>query len=677
MKSILVIPFYKNENYIDNFSKYFDKNPTERDLFEKIYIINDCPTSDGSGYLQAETTKAGFEYLENPENIGFLKTVNIGFEIAKNNSANLILLNSDTLPYSGSFRELLACFAADPMLGCVAPRSNNATICNILPSPVYIESNDDFIRVTALFDRTKKLVPQITYAPVTNGFAIAIKSSVIQSFGGYSEVFNPGYEEENEYCLRVSAHGFKIGIANHSFIGHLEGRSFGLKAGRTELRDRNHAILLSMYPYYYDLLRLHADTYEVIAYSKLISAFQRGEGYILVDGGTLTPLYNGTNKLIVEISRALISLGNVVHLICNKEAFEFHALDNVPGLIRISAHDIDGQYLVGMKIAQPFDHGAILTIPSNCIYAIDIFFDTIAIDCSPIRAANPNIYGLWSSLSRLFSHISFISAHSKRQFELRFSSGESRNYVDLLPIDISIPTVASVDISDIEHTATPYALVIGNKFKHKGLEIALSQLPAKDNFEYVVLGADVDVNIRQDIRVFPAGEIDSSVLHSLFTNCQFVVLPSYAEGFGYSLLEALSYRKKIYLRDIPCYREIQEGLDFRIAALIHYVENFNQVNFEKYETHAIEFRNQTYQDYVTPMLRQAFHSVEKNMFAELCRRIQFLTIVSPKSPPPPKSREEKLLDLYGALYQKPILRPFLKLAKLFYLCVKRIYTLVA
>ena len=208
MKSILVIPFYKNENYIDNFSEYFNKYQSEKNIFEKIYIINDCPTSEGSEYLRSECAKAGFEFLQNDENLGFLKTVNIGFDIARKSFSNLIILNSDTLPYADSFKELLACLMADPMLGCVAPRSNNATICNISSKPVYLESEQDFIRITALFERTKNLVPQITYSPVTNGFAIAIRSQVIQSFGGYSEVFDPGYEEENEYCLRLSAHGY-------------------------------------------------------------------------------------------------------------------------------------------------------------------------------------------------------------------------------------------------------------------------------------------------------------------------------------------------------------------------------------------------------------------------------------------------------------------------------------
>ena len=671
MKSILVIPFYKNENYIDNFSEYFNKYQSEKNIFEKIYIINDCPTSEGSEYLRSECAKAGFEFLQNDENLGFLKTVNIGFDIARKSFSNLIILNSDTLPYADSFKELLACLMADPMLGCVAPRSNNATICNISSKPVYLESEQDFIRITALFERTKNLVPQITYSPVTNGFAIAIRSQVIQSFGGYSEVFDPGYEEENEYCLRVSAHGYKIGIANHSFIGHLEGRSFGLKEGRSQLRDKNHAILLSMCPYYYDLLALHSDTYEVIAYSKLISAFQRGEGIVLVDGSTLSPLYNGTNKLIVEFSRALTSLGYAVHLVCNLEAFNFHSLNNLPRIVQLSAADIDGQYLVGVKIGQPFDHGAILTIPDNCIYAVDIFFDTIALDCSSIRAGNPHIYGLWASIGYLFSHISFISAHSKKQFELRFASDASRHYADLLPIDLSMPEPMT-KVSEQDTQSVPYALVIGNKFKHKGLENAWKQLPTKDNFEYVILGAEVDIGNRSDVKIYPAGEIEKVILDSLFLNCKFVILPSYAEGFGYSLLEALSYKKKIYVRDIPCYREIQDELDYRTAALIEYVENFDQISFDEYEAESVDFDNQTYEDYVSPIMRQAFYAVEKNMFSDLCRRIQFLRLVSPKPAPLPRTREEKLLDLYGALYQKPILRPFLKLAKLFYFGSRRL-----
>jgi GT2 family glycosyltransferase len=98
-KYICVIPFYGNEELIENFIKYFDDNRQEKDLLKDVYIINDKPISDKKSYLKSRAIEAGFIYSENEDNIGFIKTSNIGFEIAKKTGSNIILLNSDVMPY--------------------------------------------------------------------------------------------------------------------------------------------------------------------------------------------------------------------------------------------------------------------------------------------------------------------------------------------------------------------------------------------------------------------------------------------------------------------------------------------------------------------------------------------------------------------------------------------------
>jgi GT2 family glycosyltransferase len=651
MKNILIIPFYQNEQYIDNFVKYFSSHQSECDLFEKICIFNDCPDSPGSTYLQEQCALAKFEYIPNEINLGFLKTANRGFAIAKDFGANLVLLNSDTLPHKNAFYELLKCFETDSMIGCVAPRSNNATICNLFSAPFYIESDADLKKIVEVFEESKNYVPQISYAPVTNGFCIAIRCNVIKSFPDYSEEFNPGYEEENDYCLRVSSHGFRIAIANYAFIGHLEGRSFGLNHGRNELKEKNHFLLLQKYSFYNNLLTMHAREYSTKAYASIIAALSRGVNKILVDASNLGPYYNGTNKLIVECVHALASCDYEVDLVVSEEAFSFHGLSEFRGVSRLSA-GVQGNYFYGFRIGQPFNHGALVFVPSSAIYGINIFFDSIAIDCPQLYEDHPEIYGIWSICQRLFSHISFISDHSHKQFVLRFGGVIENLYTNLLPRSIESKEIEPMPYLDEKK----YALVVGNKFTHKGLEIALKELPRIAGLEYLVISGELNGHNRSDFKFLAAGELSEERMHELYFNCECVIFPSFAEGFGYPVLEALSYGKRIFLRDIDCYREIASGLDVNLINLVSFVDTFSKISISDFSNNKIQsFNRETYEEYVSNIFGDIEKKSPEDFFNNLVLKIQLLELIHLQEDPK-KSLLRYIKHKYNSLVKIRVLR---------------------
>lgn len=657
MNNILVIPFYKNEKFVDNFVKYFSEFPNEFNLFKKICIINDCPDSSESDYLEQQCALAKFEYVKNDINLGFLQTANKGFLIANDFDANLVILNSDTLPYKGAFEELIKCFEIDPMIGCVSPRSNHATICNLFPEKVFIESQEDFSRMADIFEISKNYVSKISYAPVVNGFSIALRSTVIKAFSGYSEEFNPGYEEENDFCLRVATHGYRNAIANHAFIGHLEGKSFGLNGGRDELKEKNHALLLKKYPYYYSLLSRYSEEPSTRGYQNILTALKRGRHEIIVDASNLGAYYNGTNKLIVESVRALISLGYQVSLLANDEAILFHNLNDVPQIKIIN--QFNGQYFLGMRIGQPFKHEDLVHIPNHSIVAINVFLDTIALDCPQIYLEIPQIYGLWSYLDKVFSHISFISDHSKDQFKLRFHTLAKNYSANLLPRVIPMQLPPKNENSNRGR----YALVIGNKFTHKGVEIALSELPRIQGLKYLILSGGFESAERVDVSLLSSGGLSNDEMSSLYSDCEFIVFPSFSEGFGYPLVEALAFRKRIYLRDIPSYREILFGLDKNLVSLVTYVDHFSKVSIDhQNKTINAPGYNEDYEGYIKAIIKESDAKDARVFFNEYVTRIQILTLINR-----PVNNEKILYSLltglYRRLYTYKILRPCLKISK--------------
>ena len=74
------------------------------------------------------------------------------------------------------------------------------------------------------------------------GFCLLIKREVIDAIGLLDEQFGIGYFEDDDYCLRAIAAGFRPVIAGDGFVHHFGSRTFlgsGVDAGA--LMRENHA----------------------------------------------------------------------------------------------------------------------------------------------------------------------------------------------------------------------------------------------------------------------------------------------------------------------------------------------------------------------------------------------------------------------------------------------------
>ena len=71
-------------------------------------------------------------------------------------------------------------------------------------------------------------------------------------------------------------------------------------------------------------------------------------------------------------------------------------------------------------------------------------------------------------------NISFISAYSKDQFIVKLGHDNSRLQVALLPLDTKPAIRKYLHQTD---SKKEIVVIVGNKFKHKGVDIALKELP--------------------------------------------------------------------------------------------------------------------------------------------------------------------------------------------------------
>ncbi|MBK6614401.1 methyltransferase domain-containing protein [Ottowia sp.] len=194
----------------------------------RLIVINDAsPEPEVTDYLRAVApTDARITLLENEHNLGFVGTVNRG--MALSGHADVLLLNSDTEVAGDWLDRIRAAAYGDQMIASVTPFSNNATICSY---PRFCADNDlpagwDTARLDALFARVN--AGQVVDVPTGVGFCMYIRRAALQAIGLFDvEHFGKGYGEENDFCIRAQAAGWRNLHVLDTFVRHFGGVSFG------------------------------------------------------------------------------------------------------------------------------------------------------------------------------------------------------------------------------------------------------------------------------------------------------------------------------------------------------------------------------------------------------------------------------------------------------------------
>lgn len=188
--------------------------------------------------------------LRNDANLGFTGTANRGLREGR---GDVVLLNSDTIVTHGWLDALARCAASDPTIGTITPFSNNAEICSFphLCDNHRWPDNADPEPVRAALARAA--VPSYPELPTGVGFCLYVRRSLVDAIGVFDAAFGRGYGEENDFCMRAAAAGYRNVLCDDAFVLHTGERSF--KGEKSELGVRNMALLLQRHPRYLDLVR--------------------------------------------------------------------------------------------------------------------------------------------------------------------------------------------------------------------------------------------------------------------------------------------------------------------------------------------------------------------------------------------------------------------------------------
>lgn len=219
----------------------------------RLILIDDAsPDPAIATFFEALEARAlpNLKLLRNDENLGFTGTANRGMREGR---GDVVLLNSDTIVTQGWLDALARCAASDPQIGTITPFSNNAEICSF---PHLCENHrwpdgadPEPVRVALAL----AAVPSYPELPTGVGFCLYVRRSLIDAIGVFDLAFGRGYGEENDFCMRAAAAGYRNVLCDDAFVLHTGERSF--RGEKAQLGVRNMALLLERHPRYLDLVR--------------------------------------------------------------------------------------------------------------------------------------------------------------------------------------------------------------------------------------------------------------------------------------------------------------------------------------------------------------------------------------------------------------------------------------
>jgi GT2 family glycosyltransferase len=172
-------------------------------------IVVDNGSQDGSAEI-LEGVAGVSRLLRLPSNLGFAGGYNRGIEAAHPEN-DVVLLNSDAFVTRRWLSRLLACMARH-RAGMVGPCTNRCK-----------GKQRYTLRFKGLFRPWFRRTEQVDYLSF---FCVLISRPVIRAVGLLDERFTYGMFEDDDYCRRAQAAGFKLFIDGRSWVWHEANSTF-------------------------------------------------------------------------------------------------------------------------------------------------------------------------------------------------------------------------------------------------------------------------------------------------------------------------------------------------------------------------------------------------------------------------------------------------------------------
>lgn len=215
----------------------------------RLIVIDDASPDPAIAPLLARyRDRRGVTILSNERNLGFTATANRGIDAA--GRADVVLLNADTEVAAHWLNGLRrAAWAAADTASATAVSDNAGAF-----SVPELEHENPFPHgwtfAQAALAVRQQAGSAYPHLPTGNGFCLYLKRTALDAVGVLdAQAFAQGYGEENDWCQRAEAAGWRHVIAGDVLVRHARSQSFG-EARRRTLGEAGMAVLRERWPNY-------------------------------------------------------------------------------------------------------------------------------------------------------------------------------------------------------------------------------------------------------------------------------------------------------------------------------------------------------------------------------------------------------------------------------------------
>jgi GT2 family glycosyltransferase len=187
----------------------------------EIIVVDDASTDKTHDFLQ---NLRGVRVIRNAENLGYLKSTNLGASHARGEF--IALLNNDTEPISGWLDELVKLMESDSSIA-IAGSTLIFGDGRLQESGGQIFSNANAWNLGRGSDPSKaefKFVREVDYCSAAS---VLIRSDFWAEMNGFDERYIPAYCEDSDIALTAWANGYRVVVCPTSWVIHHEGSSHG------------------------------------------------------------------------------------------------------------------------------------------------------------------------------------------------------------------------------------------------------------------------------------------------------------------------------------------------------------------------------------------------------------------------------------------------------------------
>jgi len=207
----------------------------------RLILVDDGSENQTRTFLEDFANQHDCSLLHNEIARGYTLAANQGMQASKGDF--VVLLNSDTIVTAHWLDRLTACALSEDRIGIVGPLSNTASwqsipkisedgdwATNPLPTNMTVDEMGALVAAGSAH-----LYPEMK---LLNGFCLFIRRAVLDQIGYFDdETFGPGYGEEDDFCLRARAAGWKLALADNTYIYHAQSKSYSTER-RRQLYER-------------------------------------------------------------------------------------------------------------------------------------------------------------------------------------------------------------------------------------------------------------------------------------------------------------------------------------------------------------------------------------------------------------------------------------------------------